>query len=806
MMKRWISVFLPLLAALALVVTACASGEAPEVAEEAAPAATEAAPAATEAPEPAEPAPSEPIKIGQLSDLTSTFTPWGVQVRDGMALAAKEINEAGGVNGRMIEIIIQDSENDGDIGVDRLERLVEDGVVAVGGILSSGVGAPVGAVAEQLQMPLFLVKSGTEAALTADSRYTFRTCLPAAPMDAGPVLQYAREQGFTKVGGIIADYPWGQAFKSAMENAFEGSGVEFTIEVAPVPPSTDFTPFVRAMSDFDAEMIVATGHPPGNASIVTLSADLHDVPVTGAWTPPNLVVGGLQDLAIGRYTDFSCADYFSDSYADLARRYLAFSDNQFMSDDAVAGYGIVTMVAEAVGEVGDDPVAIAEYLHANSFELPGYAHTMSWTEWGELAESRPIFTIISAGPAPEGLNEAGDWWFELLTHADPLEPYVPGGTTGPAEPTSSEPIKIGQLSDLTSTFTPWSVNVRDGMALAAQEINEAGGVNGRMIEIIVQDSENDGDIGVDRFERLVEEGVVAVGGPISSGVGAPVAATAEQLQVPLLLVKSGTEVALTADSRYTFRTCLPAAPMVAGPVLQYAQEQGFTKVGTIVADYPWGKAVKSAIENTFEGSGVEFTIEVAPVPPSTDFTPFVRAMSDFDAEMIVATGHPPGNAAITALSADLHDVPVTGAWTPPNLVVGGLQDLAIGRYTDFSCADYFSDSYADLARRYLAFSDNEFMSDDAVAGYGIVTMVAEAVGEVGDDPVAIAEYLHANSFELPGYAHTMSWTEWGELAESRPIFTIISAGPAPEGLNEAGDWWFELLTHADPLEPYVPGQ
>ena len=367
------------------------------------------------------------IKIGILTDLTSTFTPWGVNVRDGMMLAAQEINDAGGVDGRMIELIVQDTENDGNIGVDRFERLVDEGVVAVGGILSSGVGAPVGAAAEQEQVSVFLVKSGTEAALTRDSRYTFRTCLPAAPMTAGPVLQYAQEQGFTRVGAIVADYPWGQSFKAAMENTFEGSGIEYTIEVAPVPPNTDFTPFVREMADFDAEMIVATGHPPGNGAIVSLSADLAgNVPVTGAWTPPDLVVGGLQDLAIGRYTDFSCADYFSDSYADLAKRYLAFSDNKFMSDDAVAGYGIVTVVAEAVGAVGDDPVAIAEYLHDNSFELPGYAHTMSWTEWGELAEARPIFTIISEGPAPEGLNEAGDWWFELLTHSDPLEPFEPG--------------------------------------------------------------------------------------------------------------------------------------------------------------------------------------------------------------------------------------------------------------------------------------------------------------------------------------------------------------------------------------------
>ncbi|MEM7801197.1 MAG: ABC transporter substrate-binding protein [Chloroflexota bacterium] len=368
---------------------------------------------------------SETIKIGQLSDVTSTFTPWGVQVRDGMALAAKEINDAGGVDGRMIEIIAQDSENDGDIGVDRFERLAEDGVVAVGGIISSGVGAQVAPTAEELEVPLFLVKSGTEAVFTQDSRYTFRTCIPSAPMVAEPVLKYAQEQGYGKIGAIVADYPWGQAFKSAFETSFDGSGIEYTVEVAPVPPSTDFTPFVRAMSDFEAEMIVSTGHPPGAPSIVSLSADLHDVPVTGAWTPTDAIVGGLQELAIDRYSDFSCADYFSDEYAELARRYLEFSDNQFMSDDAVAGYAIVNIVAEAVAEVGDDPKAVAEYVHANEFDMPGYAHTLSWTEWGEFAAAQPLFVIVSDGPAPEGVNEAGDWWFELLTQSDPIDPYVP---------------------------------------------------------------------------------------------------------------------------------------------------------------------------------------------------------------------------------------------------------------------------------------------------------------------------------------------------------------------------------------------
>jgi branched-chain amino acid transport system substrate-binding protein len=437
MRKRSRVALFALLAVLALLAAACGDSDSTETTAgtTAAPQTTAAATATTAAAVETTAAPTEtteamstePIKIGMLADQTSTFTPWAVNVRDGMLLAAEEINAAGGVNGRMIEIVNEDSENDAEVGVTGLERLVEDNVVAIGGILSSTVGAAVSPVAEELQMPTFLVKSGTPAALTQDSRYVFRTCLPAAPSDAAPVLQYAQEQGLTNVGVIVADYAWGQGFKAAVEDTFAGSGVDYgEIQVAPVPPSTDFTPFVRALADQGAQMVIATGHPPGNSAIVTLAADLiGDVPVTGAWTPPDLVVGGLADIAIGRYADFSCADYFSDGYQNLARRYLDFSDNQFMSDDAVAGFGIVTMVAEAVGAVGDDPTAIAEYMHSNSFDLEGYAYTMSWTEWGEQAAAQPIFTQVSAGPAPEGVNEAGDWWFELLSQSSPLEPYAP---------------------------------------------------------------------------------------------------------------------------------------------------------------------------------------------------------------------------------------------------------------------------------------------------------------------------------------------------------------------------------------------
>jgi branched-chain amino acid transport system substrate-binding protein len=372
---------------------------------------------------------------------------------------------------------------------------------------------------------------------------------------------------------------------------------------------------------------------------------------------------------------------------------------------------------------------------------------------------------------------------------------------------SGEPIRIGALTSLTGNFTPWGVQVRDGMQLAVNEINASGGVDGRRLELVVADDQSKAEEGARVLERLIErEGVVAVGGIISSDVGLATARIAEQSDVPLFLVKAGAGNILNSGSRHTFRTCLPAAPMVAGPVLQYVQSKNLTRVGAIVADYAWGQAIKAALEDTFAGApDIKLQIEVAPVG-ETDFTTYLRSLERLDPQMIVATGHPPGAGAITVQSADLgFDVPITGAYTPRSLVMSGAKNAAIGRYADFGCADYQSQEYQELARRFVEFSrDNDFFEDDALAGYGIVTVVAEAVREAGDDPAAIAKHLHGNTFDIPGYSFEMRWTEWGELANARIAFDLLGRGPAPEGVNQAGAWYPERLLISEPLEPFRP--
>jgi branched-chain amino acid transport system substrate-binding protein len=383
-----------------------------------------------------------------------------------------------------------------------------------------------------------------------------------------------------------------------------------------------------------------------------------------------------------------------------------------------------------------------------------------------------------------------------------------GGASSPAQ---GNPIKLGVLTPLTANFAPWGIQVRAGAALAVNEINRSGGVKGRgqgrLINLVVADDQSTNtNAAIEGFRRLTQqEGVVSVGGIIGSPIGLATTRLAEEAKVPLFLVKSGNNEVLTQSSRYTFRTCLPAAAMVAASVVQLAQRREIRSVGVMIADYAWGQSFKSSLEvEARKAPNIRFHVQVAPVP-TTNFTPYLRSMGDVS--LIVAMGHPPGAGLILAQAGQLGmKAPVVGAYSPYSLTVKNAGTAAYGRWSDFKCMSTGSKPYKALAKRYLrTFPQNEFMEDDALAGYAYVKIVADAISKVGVNRQRVAAYIHANTFNIPGYAWPLRWTQWGEMVGARPEFTILTRGPTPErGLNSNGDWWPRVLFKSQPLAPYRP--
>ena len=170
---------------------------------------------------------------------------------------------------------------------------------------------------------------------------------------------------------IIADYAWGQSFKSSLEEAAKAApNIKFNIQVAPVP-TTNFTPYLRALGD--VSLIVATGHPPGAGVILAQAGQLGHEGAGGGCVRAVLAHreerggGGVRPLE-----RLQVHGHGEQAYKNLAKRYLrTFPQNEFFEDDALAGYAYVKIVAEAIRKVGANPQRIAAYVQRTRSTSPG---------------------------------------------------------------------------------------------------------------------------------------------------------------------------------------------------------------------------------------------------------------------------------------------------------------------------------------------------------------------------------------------------------------------------------------------------
>ena len=370
----------------------------------------------------------QPIKIGYLSSLSGPFTPWGILVRDGMKLAVAEINAAGGVAGRPLEVVERDDHNNPSEAVTAFQYMIErEGVVAVGGIISSDVGLAVSREAETQKVPLFLTMSGSDAVLTKESRYTFRTCLPAAPMNMGYIAGLIKQNNYTRVGAIIADYAWGHAISDAIDASIKPlPGVKLQTEVAPVA-ERDFTPYLRKLQDLNPELVIATGHPPGSVTIARQAVELGmSGQVIGPWFPTEFTVERGGEQVFGHFVDYTCADFDSPDYQRLAAKFHGVG-NHVLDINGISGYAIIKILAQTMTDKkSTDPKVIAAAVHAGRFVIPGYGWPLSYTEWGEMKEAAPILYTYEKGSPPEGVNPGANWRTKVVFRSKPVQPYVPG--------------------------------------------------------------------------------------------------------------------------------------------------------------------------------------------------------------------------------------------------------------------------------------------------------------------------------------------------------------------------------------------
>ena len=343
-------------------------------------------------------------------------------------------------------------------------------------------------------------------------------------------------------------------------------------------------------------------------------------------------------------------------------------------------------------------------------------------------------------------------------------------------------ISIGAIQPLSGNFSVWGRVHASGLAFAIDEINGDGGVlDGRELRVVEADSGSDPAAAASIFERFVEqENIVAATGPVSSDVGIRTSRTAPTLGIPTYMHLAGSSDTITPETRHTFRVgLLPAEPTMRAQAA-LAEARGYESISAIVADYAWGRSVRSAIEEAFP---TDVDIQVAPVSES-DFSTYVRQIPD-DVQMVVTSGHPPGVLTITRQLYELGYDPdvVTGSSWPPDVVRSTLGADANRGFTHVHLADPYSDEFAEVAARYARAVGAQFNTHTA-HGYVTGKLIAEAIENAGEaDPQAITEATRAIEFDTL-FANPIQYADSGELENQVQLYSTVTADPPsyyPEG-------------------------
>ncbi len=222
-----------------------------------------------------------------------------------------------------------------------------------------------------------------------------------------------------------------------------------------------------------------------------------------------------------------------------------------------------------------------------------------------------------------------------------------GATTAPAAPSrpapaTGEPIVIGVTLPLSGSVAAFGQGARDGILLRVKEINDAGGIGGRPIKIVMEDNRGQTADTRNSFKKLAEiDRAVAVIGPLTSTSALAVKMDAAQLQVPTIS-PTATNDKVTQNCRYMFRACYVDS-FQGRVVANYAyKDLKIRKAAALVdknSDY--SKGLVASFRKAFEAAGGKVVAEEGYQQRDTDFGPQLQKVVASGAEILFVPGYPP---------------------------------------------------------------------------------------------------------------------------------------------------------------------
>ena len=196
-----------------------------------------------------------PIVIGHHCDLTGVISSWGVWHDKAAKAAVEIINQGGGIAGRKVELVTEDTESNPASGARKLRNLIQrSNAEFVVGSVHSGVMLAAIPVASELKTIYFSTGEATEATGSKGTRFSFRTGTDTYSIAAAS-MPWCVENFGKKWTIIYADYAWGQSTNQESKTFIEKAGGTLLKSIGVPLDTKDFVPYLTQISA-DTEVLL----------------------------------------------------------------------------------------------------------------------------------------------------------------------------------------------------------------------------------------------------------------------------------------------------------------------------------------------------------------------------------------------------------------------------------------------------------------------------------------------------------------------------------------------------------------------
>ncbi len=331
-----------------------------------------------------------------------------------------------------------------------------------------------------------------------------------------------------------------------------------------------------------------------------------------------------------------------------------------------------------------------------------------------------------------------------LLGCDLVQQLVP-----PDTPDSATSVKIGFIYSPPDPGT-----TRNGAELAVDLANEAGGINGLPIELLITDDKGDPSMGVQRAKELIDAGVLAIVGPDYSVIAVEVGAVAQQYRIPMVTTYP-TNPNVTRNGNFSFMGAF-IDPYQAGVMANFAVQELEATTAAVLTET--GSSYSEGLSNTFierftalggtiaahqfyETGTIDFTEQltaIAAVEPPVDVIFLPGLGPEFPLAVKGAKSTEIGITA-TFLGGD--------GWDRPDLVEIGGTALEGSFFANHFSPSGPPEQLSEAARQFITAYTTRFgIAPDgpAALGYDSATIVIEAMRRASDlTPTAIRDQIEA---------------------------------------------------------------